>query len=75
MFLQGLYPESHGIVGNTMHDPVFDATFSLRGREKLKHRWWGGQPVSTNTFIHGWRSSCLLEALLKTSFMTCLLAS
>lgn len=45
--LQGLYPESHGIVGNTMHDPVFNATFSLRTREKLNHRWWGGQPVST----------------------------
>ncbi|KAF7640885.1 hypothetical protein LDENG_00007610 [Lucifuga dentata] len=41
----GLYPESHGIVGNTMHDPVFDATFTLRGREKLNHRWWGGQPI------------------------------
>ncbi|XP_056154936.1 ectonucleotide pyrophosphatase/phosphodiesterase family member 2 [Lampris incognitus] len=41
----GLYPESHGIVGNTMHDPVFNATFNLRGREKLNHRWWGGQPI------------------------------
>uniref|UniRef100_A0A3B4YGQ3 Ectonucleotide pyrophosphatase/phosphodiesterase 2 n=1 Tax=Seriola lalandi dorsalis TaxID=1841481 RepID=A0A3B4YGQ3_SERLL len=41
----GLYPESHGIVGNSMYDPVFDATFTLRSREKLNHRWWGGQPV------------------------------
>uniref|UniRef100_UPI003AAFB1D1 autotaxin-like n=1 Tax=Centroberyx gerrardi TaxID=166262 RepID=UPI003AAFB1D1 len=41
----GLYPESHGIVGNNMHDPVFDANFNLRGREKLNHRWWGGQPI------------------------------
>uniref|UniRef100_A0A8K9XTH8 Ectonucleotide pyrophosphatase/phosphodiesterase 2 n=1 Tax=Oncorhynchus mykiss TaxID=8022 RepID=A0A8K9XTH8_ONCMY len=41
----GLYPESHGIVGNSMHDPVFDANFNLRGREKLNHRWWGGQPI------------------------------
>uniref|UniRef100_A0AAQ4P6Z3 SMB domain-containing protein n=1 Tax=Gasterosteus aculeatus aculeatus TaxID=481459 RepID=A0AAQ4P6Z3_GASAC len=41
----GLYPESHGIVGNTMYDPVFNATFSLRTREKLNHRWWGGQPI------------------------------
>ncbi|XP_051925798.1 ectonucleotide pyrophosphatase/phosphodiesterase family member 2-like isoform X2 [Hippocampus zosterae] len=41
----GLYPESHGIVGNTMHDPVFNATFNLRSREKLNHRWWGGQPI------------------------------
>ena len=46
---QGLYPESHGIVGNSMHDPVFNATFTLRSREKLSHRWWGGQPVSTAT--------------------------
>uniref|UniRef100_A0AAQ6AHM1 SMB domain-containing protein n=1 Tax=Amphiprion ocellaris TaxID=80972 RepID=A0AAQ6AHM1_AMPOC len=43
----GLYPESHGIVGNSMYDPVFDATFTLRSREKLNHRWWGGQPVSS----------------------------
>uniref|UniRef100_A0A3P8VPK0 Ectonucleotide pyrophosphatase/phosphodiesterase 2 n=1 Tax=Cynoglossus semilaevis TaxID=244447 RepID=A0A3P8VPK0_CYNSE len=41
----GLYPESHGIVGNSMYDPVFDATFTLRGQEKLNHRWWGGQPI------------------------------
>nr|XP_033789085.1 ectonucleotide pyrophosphatase/phosphodiesterase family member 2 isoform X3 [Geotrypetes seraphini] len=41
----GLYPESHGIIGNSMHDPVFDANFSLRGREKFQHRWWGGQPI------------------------------
>uniref|UniRef100_A0A3Q3W5W2 SMB domain-containing protein n=1 Tax=Mola mola TaxID=94237 RepID=A0A3Q3W5W2_MOLML len=41
----GLYPESHGIVGNSMYDAVFDATFTLRSREKLSHRWWGGQPI------------------------------
>ncbi|XP_077207715.1 autotaxin isoform X2 [Paroedura picta] len=41
----GLYPESHGIIGNSMYDPVFDATFNLRGREKFNHRWWGGQPI------------------------------
>ncbi|XP_070604338.1 autotaxin isoform X3 [Erythrolamprus reginae] len=41
----GLYPESHGIIGNSMYDPVFDAIFNLRGREKFNHRWWGGQPI------------------------------
>ncbi|XP_065102349.1 autotaxin isoform X1 [Paramisgurnus dabryanus] len=41
----GLYPESHGIVGNSMYDPVFNASFSFRGKEKLNHRWWGGQPI------------------------------
>ncbi|TRY56571.1 hypothetical protein DNTS_008401 [Danionella cerebrum] len=42
---QGLYPESHGIVCNSMYDPVFKAHFRLKGREKLKHHWWGGQPI------------------------------
>ncbi|ROK64913.1 Ectonucleotide pyrophosphatase/phosphodiesterase family member 2, partial [Anabarilius grahami] len=41
----GLYPESHGIVCNSMYDPMFKAHFKLRGREKLNHRWWGGQPI------------------------------
>ncbi|KAM9308453.1 autotaxin [Gastrophryne carolinensis] len=41
----GLYPESHGIVGNSMYDPVFDANFSLRSREKFNNRWWGGEPI------------------------------
>ncbi|XP_043922856.1 ectonucleotide pyrophosphatase/phosphodiesterase family member 2 [Protopterus annectens] len=41
----GLYPESHGIVGNSMYDPVFGAVFNLRSKEKLNHRWWGGQPI------------------------------
>ncbi|CAH2285818.1 ectonucleotide pyrophosphatase phosphodiesterase family member 2 isoform X2 [Pelobates cultripes] len=41
----GLYPESHGIVGNSMYDPIFYANFSLRSREKFNHRWWGGQPI------------------------------
>ncbi|XP_069776682.1 autotaxin isoform X4 [Narcine bancroftii] len=45
----GLYPESHGIVGNLMHDPVFDANFSLRSREKFNPRWWGGEPIWVTT--------------------------
>uniref|UniRef100_A0AAY4BY06 SMB domain-containing protein n=1 Tax=Denticeps clupeoides TaxID=299321 RepID=A0AAY4BY06_9TELE len=66
----GLYPESHGIVCNSMHDPVFDANFNLRGREKLNHRWWGGQPiwitaakqgVKAGTFFWPWSGFCLLR--------------
>ncbi|XP_029307335.1 autotaxin isoform X1 [Cottoperca gobio] len=49
----GLYPESHGIIGNSMHDPVFDATFNLRSREKLNHRWWGGQPIWITALTQG----------------------
>ncbi|XP_077383706.1 autotaxin isoform X4 [Festucalex cinctus] len=53
----GLYPESHGIIGNSMYDPVFDATFTLRGREKLNHRWWGGQPIWITALKQGVKAS------------------
>ncbi|KAL0963371.1 hypothetical protein UPYG_G00305490 [Umbra pygmaea] len=49
----GLYPESHGIIGNSMHDPVFDATFTLQSSEKLNHRWWGGQPIWITSMKQG----------------------
>ena len=42
----GLYPSNHGIVANTMYDPVFDETFSLSKREEVENaRWWGGEPL------------------------------
>ncbi len=42
----GLYPENHGIVGNTMYDPVMDAWFSLGNQEAVTDaRWWGGEPL------------------------------
>ncbi|XP_061676074.1 ectonucleotide pyrophosphatase/phosphodiesterase family member 2 isoform X3 [Syngnathoides biaculeatus] len=53
----GLYPESHGIIGNTMYDPVFDAMFTLRSREKLNHRWWGGQPIWITALKQGVKAS------------------
>uniref|UniRef100_A0A3Q2DVP1 Ectonucleotide pyrophosphatase/phosphodiesterase 2 n=1 Tax=Cyprinodon variegatus TaxID=28743 RepID=A0A3Q2DVP1_CYPVA len=46
----GLYPESHGIVGNSMYDPIFDATFNLRSKEKLNHRWWGGHMLCVSVY-------------------------
>uniref|UniRef100_A0A8C5CEX6 SMB domain-containing protein n=1 Tax=Gadus morhua TaxID=8049 RepID=A0A8C5CEX6_GADMO len=53
----GLYPESHGIVGNSMHDPGFDSTFTLKGREKLNHRWWGGQPIWITAIKQGLKAT------------------
>ncbi|XP_056153912.1 venom phosphodiesterase 1 [Lampris incognitus] len=41
----GLYPESNGLVDNTMYDPVFDASFSLSNSEKDNPRWYMGQPI------------------------------
>lgn len=42
----GLYTEHHGIVSNSMYDPVFDASFSLGDRAAVSDgRWWGGEPL------------------------------
>ncbi len=42
----GLYAEEHGVVGNTMYDPEFDALFTMRKRDEVTNpRWWGGEPI------------------------------
>lgn len=41
----GLYPEHHGIVGNTIYDPEYGALFTMSNAESKKSRWWGGQPI------------------------------
>lgn len=42
----GLHPESHGIVANTMYDPVFRSWFRIRDTSAVRDgRWWGGEPI------------------------------
>jgi predicted AlkP superfamily pyrophosphatase or phosphodiesterase len=42
----GLVPDRHGIVSNTMYDPVFDARFSMSKRDEVQNgRWYEGEPV------------------------------
>ena len=42
----GMYPDSHGLVGNTIYDPEFDATYSMRDRAAVGDgRWYGGEPI------------------------------
>ena len=42
----GLYPEHHGIVANTVFDPLFDATFRMSDRDAVQDgRWWSGEPI------------------------------
>ncbi|XP_048760552.2 ectonucleotide pyrophosphatase/phosphodiesterase family member 5-like isoform X2 [Ostrea edulis] len=51
----GLYEESHGILGNRMYDPVFNATFS---RENQESRWWdGGEPLWVTARNNGRKSA------------------
>ena len=41
----GLFAESHGIIGNTMFDPVFDATYHITTAAARDGRWYGGEPI------------------------------
>ncbi|KAI4876707.1 hypothetical protein NFI96_017986, partial [Prochilodus magdalenae] len=52
----GLYTESHGLVDNSMYDPVFDASFSLSSEEKDKPRWYLGQPIWHTAMYQGLRA-------------------
>ena len=52
--LQGLYPESHGIVDNTFYDLHWHEQF-LRGGSAFDGKWWGGEPVRDVT-------SCVCDA-------------
>ncbi|KAH3831572.1 uncharacterized protein LOC127876504 isoform X2 [Dreissena polymorpha] len=49
----GLYPESHGIVGNSMYDPTHNGTFSIGGAGKFNSYWWQGEPLWTTAIKHG----------------------
>jgi len=54
----GLFPETHGIVSNTMYDPVFNATFSLGNTAEVTNgRWWGGEPIWVTTVLQGLKSA------------------
>lgn len=61
----GLYPESHGIVGNTFWDPDLEAEFYYTDPERSHDpKWWGGEPFwvtaerqGIRTAIHMWPGS------------------
>lgn len=55
----GLRPARHGIVGNSMYDPEFDAKFSLGSPAVKEGRWWGGEPVWITAERQGLRSACM----------------
>ena len=62
----GLYPESHGIVGNTFFDPIMAEEFHYGEAEhSMQPKWWaGGEPIwvtaekeNVVTGIHMWPGS------------------
>ncbi|PTB67920.1 Phosphodiest-domain-containing protein [Trichoderma citrinoviride] len=61
----GLYPEAHGIVGNTFWDPELEAEFHYTDPARsLDPKWWGGEPFwvtaekqGVPSAIHMWPGS------------------
>ncbi len=54
----GLYPDNHGIVGNSIYAPEFKETFSLSKREEVQNgRWWLGEPIWVTAEKQGQRAA------------------
>jgi len=60
----GLYPESHGIVGNTFWDAELKEEFFYTNPLAMQAKWWGGEPLwvtaeneGIRTAIHMWPGS------------------
>ncbi|KAI0125133.1 type I phosphodiesterase/nucleotide pyrophosphatase [Xylariales sp. AK1849] len=61
----GLYPESHGIVGNSFWDPELEAEFYYTDPSRsMDPKWWGGDPFwvtaeeqGIRTAVHMWPGS------------------
>ncbi|KAM6482928.1 Phosphodiest-domain-containing protein [Trichoderma sp. SZMC 28011] len=54
----GLYPEAHGIVGNTFWDPELKAEFHYTDPARsLDPKWWGGEPFWVTAEKQGIRSA------------------
>jgi len=52
-FVQGLYPESHGIIANEFYDPQFKEQFSPGGKNLYDNRLWFGEPVRYVNYSFG----------------------
>ncbi|KAI1337106.1 ectonucleotide pyrophosphatase/phosphodiesterase family member 1 [Xylariaceae sp. FL0016] len=61
----GLYPEAHGVVGNTFWDPALEEEFYYTDPDRsMTPKWWGGEPFwvtaeeqGVRTAIHMWPGS------------------
>jgi len=55
----GLYPEHHGIVGNTMRNPSMPDRFTMSSETAKDGRWWGGEPLWVTAIRQGRRAAAM----------------
>lgn len=72
----GLYPESHGIVGNTFWDDELQEEFFYTNPLAMLPKWWGGEPLwvtaenqGIRTAIHMWPGSEAHIMAVEPSFL------
>ena len=54
----GLYPESHGVVGNTFWDPVLQEEFYYKDSSRsMQPKWWTAEPLWVTAEHQGVRSA------------------
>jgi predicted AlkP superfamily pyrophosphatase or phosphodiesterase len=55
----GLYPEHHGVVGNTMRDASMPERFTMSSETAKDARWWGGEPLWVTAIRQGRRAATM----------------
>ena len=56
----GLYPESHGIVGNAFYDPKLEEYFSYNDQKDLREsKWWLAEPIWNSVQRFGLKSATM----------------
>ncbi|RDW66947.1 phosphodiest-domain-containing protein [Coleophoma crateriformis] len=72
----GLYPESHGIVGNTFWDVDLKEEFYYTNPLAMQSKWWGGEPLwitaemqGIRSAIHMWPGSEASPLVVKPTFL------
>lgn len=65
----GLYPESHGIVGNYFYDQELNDTFYYKDPERSwDSKWWGGEPIWITAVKQSIKSGVIMWPGCSTSF-------
>ena len=55
----GLYPEHHGVVGNTMRDAAMPERFTQSSETAKEAFWWGGEPIWATASRQGLRAATM----------------